>query len=151
MGKKPNARPLPNCFLAILKSITSGHRSVCDSISANDAKRIDEVNKFPAQASIKKIGRSLIIRGVTMEKRKSNLQSWHKGQSGNPKGRPKGGLSIDDLKTAVTGWEKKTGRSWLGMIVEKAEREPSIAVALLKKMIPDQLKINERPLLIVDE
>lgn len=86
-----------------------------------------------------------------MGKNKNGLTPFKKGKSGNPKGRPKGGLSIDDLKDAVKGWEKKNQRSWLGMLVEKAEREPSIAVALLKKMIPDQVEVKEKIGLLIDE
>jgi hypothetical protein len=62
------------------------------------------------------------------------------GESGNPGGRPKQSYSIDDIFKAKDDWEAKTGKNWLQEMFDKSTREPSIAIALLKKMAPDRVE-----------
>lgn len=64
-----------------------------------------------------------------------------KGVSGNPGGRPKG-TGLKPLLEAIREWEKKTGRNYYSLMVEKSVTNPVILVAIMKKLVPDLEQIE---------
>jgi hypothetical protein len=65
--------------------------------------------------------------------------AWKKGQSGNPKGRPKKGQDyVSQLEAALNKAAKKHGgKTLLEHCAEEAYSNPQMAIALLKKFMPD--------------
>ncbi len=63
------------------------------------------------------------------------------GQSGNPSGKPKV-FSLQDLKNAMEKVAAIKKQTLLERAVEMAYKEPSVMIALLKKIIPDQVEGN---------
>jgi len=66
------------------------------------------------------------------------------GQSGNPAGRPKGSsskFSIAALHNALDKIEVEKGESFLVNVIRRAYKEDSVAVALLRKLLPDLKQI----------
>lgn len=67
--------------------------------------------------------------------------NWTKGVSGNPNGRPKV-FSLDDLKEAMDKVAEVKKQTLLERAVEMAYKEPSVMIALLKKILPDQVELG---------
>ncbi len=77
------------------------------------------------------------------ETKNSNFTSKGKFAKGNKASAcRKNRLSVEMLFKAQRNWEKKHKRPWLDMLFEQSEKEPAIAVALLKKMIPDKHELG---------
>lgn len=61
------------------------------------------------------------------------------GQSGNPKGRPKG--TVDkwkkELESAIRRTEKAKDQKFLDRVMEKAWNSEGLMIAILKKIVPD--------------
>lgn len=66
---------------------------------------------------------------------------FKKGQSGNPAGRPKA-PDMQLLREALAKCEKKYGRSIYEMFAEMAYKHKEVAIALMKKLIPDQTHVE---------
>lgn len=71
-----------------------------------------------------------------------------KGEVRNPKGRPKGSGYKQDLDAALLRYGKE---KFFDKMFKMAETEPAVAVALLKKLVPDQIEVAEKPLMVLDE
>ena len=71
---------------------------------------------------------------------------WKPGESGNPAGRPKGTknkFSIVDLQKAMDkAKEKNGGVSLLEHVCRKAYNDNGLAIAILKKMLPDLRRVE---------
>ena len=72
--------------------------------------------------------------------------NWKKGVSGNPKGKPKGAktkFGLADLKRALDKAAKNhNGQTLIESVCERAYTDNQIAVAILKKMLPDLKQIE---------
>lgn len=64
---------------------------------------------------------------------------WKKGETGNPNGRPRM-PEVEMLRKALEKARKKNGRSFLEHFVERAFLNDNVAVALAKKLLPDQIQ-----------
>jgi len=64
-----------------------------------------------------------------------------KGQSGNPKGRPKK-PTIEALEKAIKKVERKKKKKLMEHFVEQAFDDNGVLVALLKKMLPDLKQVE---------
>lgn len=87
-----------------------------------------------AEEPKKKRGNPNMVKGNTM-----GVKPWEKGQSGNPNGRPKN-PEIDELRKALKEATTRNNQSLLASIVERAYRSDTLAVAILKKLMPDMTK-----------
>lgn len=67
-----------------------------------------------------------------------------KGQSGNPKGKPKGATEAAMLRRALDKWGKSLHphQTFFEVVAEAAFKDSTVMVAVLKKIIPD-LKQND--------
>lgn len=61
---------------------------------------------------------------------------WRKGQSGNPKGRPKN-PEIEQFRQALEKVAKEKDTTLLESIIRRAYKSDSLAQAVLKKILPD--------------
>lgn len=72
--------------------------------------------------------------------------NWKKGVSGNPKGKPKGAktkFGLADLKKALDKAAKNhNGQTLLESVCERAYADNQIAVAILKKLLPDLKQVE---------
>ena len=66
---------------------------------------------------------------------------FKKGQSGNPKGKPPK-PAVQALEKAIREVEKEKGESFLKTCVKAAYNEPSVMVAILKKILPDLKQVE---------
>ena len=67
---------------------------------------------------------------------KGNKIGWQKGQSGNPKGRPKIGFR-EAVERAMEKVEEESGMSLMESIVRRAFKSDPLAIAILRKYLPD--------------
>ena len=71
---------------------------------------------------------------------------WRKGQSGNPKGKPKSDFR-KMMDAALTAESKAKGISLIRHAVKQAYKDNAVLVAILRKVLPDlkavDAKINE--------
>jgi hypothetical protein len=75
------------------------------------------------------------------DKRLANLKPpWSKGVSGNPGGRPKNIINLDELLEAINEVGEEKGKGLLKKCVEMAYTNPQIMIALISKFIPTQTK-----------
>jgi len=65
--------------------------------------------------------------------------NWLRGNSGNPKGRPKK-AEIDKLRKALEYGEQKFGKDIFYHAIERAFKNDQVLIALLKKLVPDKLE-----------
>lgn len=63
---------------------------------------------------------------------------WKKGQSGNPKGRKCETLTLEDLRRAINLVSIEKRKPWIRHLVERSYENDQVALALLKKFMPDQ-------------
>lgn len=73
------------------------------------------------------------------------MGKFQKGQSGNPKGRPKKGLAaMDDLDRAIRKVEKEKRITLMEHFVTRAFENDAVLMSLLKKKLPDlkQAELN---------
>jgi hypothetical protein len=61
---------------------------------------------------------------------------WKPGQSGNPAGRPPN-PEAQQLRDAIATVEKRKKKKWLITLVERSYDNDALAIAILKKLIPD--------------
>jgi len=65
--------------------------------------------------------------------------NWKKGVCPNPGGRPKG-TSVKVLLDAIEEVEKDKGINYWKKVIEKSLATPSLMIAVMKKIIPDQVE-----------
>lgn len=66
---------------------------------------------------------------------------FKKGNPGRPKGSHKG-YTLSDLQKAIKRVEKKRGKKYFEEMIEKSYDEPSIFIAILKRLVAEQ-KLDE--------
>ncbi len=64
------------------------------------------------------------------------IKGFIKGQSGNPKGRAKGGLSVDDLWKAVTEDDKKNKETFIQSCIRRGRTDSVLAKSILDRICP---------------
>ena len=69
---------------------------------------------------------------------------WKPGESGNPNGRPRK-PEIDLLRSALEKAKDKYGVEFIEHFVMKAYKDKAMAIALMKKLIPDKSNIEYAP------
>lgn len=69
-----------------------------------------------------------------------------KGHSGCPTGRPKGSKnkwSISELTKAIDAVQKQKKKNWLKHLVQESYEDHALAIALLRKLMPDLKSIED--------
>jgi len=75
--------------------------------------------------------------------KKMGNPKWKKGISGNPKGRPPGsGSERMKLINSILNMEKKHSFNWWEETVMQSRTEPSIRIAIMKKLVPDLKSVD---------
>ena len=69
-------------------------------------------------------------------KQQKTPHRWKKGESGNPKGRPRK-PEIELLREALEKAKNKYGKEFLEHFVDLAYKNDNVAVALARKLLPD--------------
>jgi hypothetical protein len=68
---------------------------------------------------------------------------FQKGQSGNPLGKKKGTLDeVTKFKRAIELFEKKQGKTFYEILLERALRNPQVLVAIFKALVPQKSEIE---------
>lgn len=80
--------------------------------------------------------------GKKQVKRKGNKTTWKPGQSGNPKGRPKGTKERDCMLVAKEEVEEEKKKSIYRHAFERAYEDDRVLIAMLKKLVPDMAYIE---------
>jgi len=81
---------------------------------------------------------------VTKKRRNGKGRPWVKGQSGNPKGRPKDGHTrLDNLLKGLRAVESERNLNLLKHFFEEAFTDKTILVAAMKKLYPDLKSIEQ--------
>lgn len=71
--------------------------------------------------------------------KQANSTSFKPGESGNPNGRPKGAKNyLTQLEEALKEEAKKANKTYWQKLAEWCFTNPSMAIAVLKKFIPDK-------------
>ena len=68
--------------------------------------------------------------------------SWKSGQTGNPRGRPKGKTPFEELKDAIKIVEKERRTKLYQHFVNTAFEDNTVLVALMRKLAPDMKQID---------
>ena len=68
--------------------------------------------------------------------------SWKSGQTGNPRGRPKGKTPFEELKDAIKIVEKERRTKLYQHFVNTAFEDNTVLVALMRKLAPDMKQIE---------
>ncbi len=79
------------------------------------------------------------------DKRKSLPHLFKKGQSGNPKGKPKGSCNkfcLSQFHTALMKVEKNKRKDLYVHVAEMAFKNPFVLIHVLKKLLPDMRAID---------
>ena len=83
--------------------------------------------------------------------KKAGNPNWKKGQSGNPKGRPKGTVSqLPRLLAAIEKVEKEHKIDYFEIMVLRSLFEPSLMNNIHRKLTPDLKSIENNLLLTGD-
>lgn len=68
---------------------------------------------------------------------RTTIGRFVKGQSGNPKGRPKNTSISEELRAAIKRVEAERGVSLFEHFVRRAYRSDAVLVAIMRKLVPD--------------
>jgi len=73
------------------------------------------------------------------------------GVSGNPHGRPKGAIDLSvELLRAVRRVEHTKQQPFLDHVIEVAYRNPSVMIAVLRKLVPEQTIAAGEPMQVIN-
>ncbi len=79
--------------------------------------------------------------GEKSQFKKGHKVGWKKGQSGNPKGRPKVGFR-EAVDKAIQEIRDEDGNDLMKNIVRRAFKSDPLAIAILRKYLPDLNDVN---------
>ena len=74
----------------------------------------------------------------------ANKGGCRPGHTNNPNGRPPAGEAfVEQLRAAIKKVGKDKGKSLIRHAVERAYEEDTVLIALLKKLLPDQIGLGD--------